>query len=473
MDSYDVRFWDTRKISDNGSGGRYRVRWAVDDREHCKSFRNKTLADGFLDSLKDAARSRRPFSQRTGLPAAETTQGEMITWYEHARRYAEAKWAGLAPVSRRSVAEALVTVTIALTAKEKGAPEGRALRQALFGWAFNPATREQVPPREIAAALSWVARASLPVAALDDPATVRLALGACARTLAGKPAAGSTQRRKRSVFYNALGYAVEQGHLAANPVDRIQWTAPAVAQSVDRRVVVSPAQARKLLAAVRGLSDRGAHLEAFYACLYYAALRPSEAVMLREADVYLPAKGWGRIVLAASASRAGRSWTDHGTARQERGLKHRAEHETRTIPIPPELVRLLRAHIKRYGTTPDGRVFQTGRGGIIQDSAYGAVWADARKSALTEAQFQSPLGRRPYDLRHAAVSLWLNSGVPATEIARRAGHGVAVLLKIYAHCIDGQADAANRRITDALGAQDTQPESEPGDEGESDSEQAS
>jgi hypothetical protein len=31
------------------------------------------------------------------------------------------------------------------------------------------------------------------------------------------------------------------------------------------------------------------------------------------------------------------------------------------------------------------------------------------------------------------VSLWLNSGVPATEVA----HRVAVLLKIYAHCIDG------------------------------------
>ncbi len=28
------------------------------------------------------------------------------------------------------------------------------------------------------------------------------------------------------------------------------------------------------------------------------------------------------------------------------------------------------------------------------------------------------------------VQLWLNSGVPATEVARRAGHGVAVLLKI-------------------------------------------
>ena len=471
MDSYDVRFWDIKKLG-TGSGARYRARWAVDGREHCKSFKARPLAEGFLTGLKDAVRERRPLNPRTGLPDAEITEGEMTTWYKHARAYTEAKWAHLAPVSRRSVAEALVTVTIALTAKEKGAPEPKVLRRALFAWAFNPATRDTSPPPEIAAALDWAARASLPVAELEDTATVRLALGACARTLTGKAAAGSTQRRKRSVFYNALGYAVEQGHLPANPVDRVQWTTPAVAQSVDRRVVVSPSQARTLLAAVRGLSDRGQHLEAFYACLYYAALRPSEAVMLRETDLYLPAKGWGRIDLAASASRAGRAWTDHGTARQERGLKHRADNETRTIPIPPELVRLLRAHIKKYGTTPDGRVFQTTRGGIIQDSAYSAVWAEARKAALTEAQCRSPLGRRPYDLRHAAVSLWLNSGVPATEVARRAGHGVAVLLKIYAHCIDGQADAANQRIADALGTTESDSEPGPGDEGDDDSEQA-
>lgn len=56
---------------------------------------------------------------------------------------------------------------------------------------------------------------------------------------------------------------------------------------------------------------------------------------------------------------------------------------------------------------------------------------------------------------------------------RRAGHGVAVVLKIYTHCIDGQADAANQRIADALGAQDTRRESEAGDEGGDDVEQAS
>jgi hypothetical protein len=70
-------------------------------------------------------------------------------------------------------------------------------------------------------------------------------------------------------------------------------------------------------------------------------------------------------------------------------------------------------------------------------------------------------------------SAWLNSGVPATEVARRAGHGVAVLPKIYAHCIDGQADAANKRITGALGAQDIRPESESGEEEGDDGAQAS
>ena len=55
-------------------------------------------------------------------------------------------------------------------------------------------------------------------------------------------------------------------------------------------------------------------------------------------------------------------------------------------------------------------------------------------------------GLAPHELR-----VPLNSGVPATEVARRAGHGVAVLLKICARCTDGQADAANQRIADALG----------------------
>jgi len=117
-------------------------------------------------------------------------------------------------------------------------------------------------------------------------------------------------------------------------------------------------------------------------------------------------------------------------------------------------VRVVRETVTLAGRAERARVARA----FVQDSGYNEVWAEARRQALTPAQYRSPLGRRPYDLRHAAVSLWLNSGVPATEVARRAGHGVAVLLKIYAHGIDGQANAANQRITDALGAGDIQPD---------------
>jgi hypothetical protein len=451
MNSYDVKFWEPRKIGDTARG-RWRVRWLVAGAEHCQSFAVKPLADGFLAELREAARAGRPFHTADGLPVTATPAGSAgpVSWYQHARAYAELKWDGLAPTSRRSAAEALTTVTIALTGSG-GAPDPAVLRRALFAWAFNPGTRNLTPPRDIASALDWIAAASVQVPALEDPAVTRQALAACARTITGKPAAATTQRRKRAVFSGACGYAVELGLLPANPVAKVSWHAPDVAQTVDRRVVAGPALAGSLLAAAGSISGRGQHLKAFYGCVYYAYLRPSEAVMLTETACHLPSRGWGRIDLAVSAARAGRDWTDDGTARQARGLKHRAQDETRSIPIPPVLVQLLRAHLKKYGTGPGGRVFQTARGGIIQDSAYTAVWQAARQTALTPAQHASPLAGRVYDLRHAGVSLALNAGVPATEVARRAGHSVAVLLKIYAHCIDGQADAANKRIGDALG----------------------
>jgi hypothetical protein len=45
----------------------------------------------------------------------------------------------------------------------------------------------------------------------------------------------------------------------------------------------------------------------------------------------------------------------------------------------------------------------------------------------------------------------LNAGVPAPTVARRAGHSVEVLLRVYANCIDGDEEVANQRISGALG----------------------
>ena len=159
----------------------------------------------------------------------------------------------------------------------------------------------------------------------------------------------------------------------------------------------------------------------------------------------------GRITLAETAPRSGRAWTDDGKPHERRGLKHRARNDTRPVAAPPQLVALLHHHITEYGMAPDGRLFRGLHGGPLSESVYDRWWKLSRVAVLTPAQAASPLAKRPYDLRHAAASLWLNAGVPATEVARRLGHSVAVLLRVYANCIDGGDASSNERIEGALG----------------------
>ncbi|GAA3410121.1 hypothetical protein GCM10018952_13370 [Streptosporangium vulgare] len=88
------------------------------------------------------------------------------------------------------------------------------------------------------------------------------------------------------------------------------------------------------------------------------------------------------------------------------------------------------------GPSTDGRLFRTRTGGLISGSAHAKVWKEARIYAFTPDQVALPLAGRPYDLRHAAVSLWLKAGVHTPEVAERGSHGVDVMLKVYAKCID-------------------------------------
>jgi integrase len=232
-------------------------------------------------------------------------------------------------------------------------------------------------------------------------------------------------------------------------MDFVQWSAPKNDEEIDRRVVVNPAQARLLLTAVAKKDPR---LEAFFGCMYFAALRPAEMLHLRLDDCDLPESGWGSLHLTGSTQRAGQEWSDSGEVMEDRALKHRATSATRIVPAAPELVRLLRQHIDEYGAAADGRLFvrRYYQHGPVSKETYSRVWRQARAMVLTESQQRSPLAKVPYHLRHAAVSLWLNAGVPATQVAEWAGHSVNVLLKVYAKCIDGQDEAARSRIEAAL-----------------------
>jgi len=103
------------------------------------------------------------------------------------------------------------------------------------------------------------------------------------------------------VLSSVLGLAVDEGLLDANPLARSRWTAPDAVHTVDPDVVINHQQAQALLAAVAAQGQMGRHLVAFYGCMYYAALRPSETVPLGRQALRLPAAGWGEFRLRESA----------------------------------------------------------------------------------------------------------------------------------------------------------------------------
>ena len=118
------------------------------------------------------------------------------------------------------------------------------------------------------------------------------------------------------------------------------------------------------------------------------------------------------------------------------------------MPCHPILTRYLLAHLREFGTGPDGRLFRGERGGDLSESVYSRVWAQARALALPPALARTPIARRAYDLRHACLSSWLNGGVEQTQVAQWAGNSVKVLMETYAKCIHGH-DQINRKRMDA------------------------
>ncbi|MGO8883260.1 MAG: tyrosine-type recombinase/integrase [Streptosporangiaceae bacterium] len=336
------------------------------------------------------------------------------------------------------------------------------IRAALRAWAFRDRPRGQLKPADdIAGVVRWLETATIPVGDLARPGTgaarTRALLDRISKKKDGTAAAANTANRKRAVIASVMQYAVETGALAENPLKSVKWTRPRTLKTVDPRTVINADQARRLLAAVAQQNQRGERMVAFFGCMYYAALRPEEVIDLRPGNLAsLPESGWGELILTTSEPRSGSQWTDDGQPRQRRELKHRAPGEVRTMPVHPELVRLLREHIARYPAGAGGRIFTGPRGGIFTDRSYLGIFHKARAAAFAPAEAASLLARRPYDLRHAAVSTWLNAGVPAPQVAEWAGHSVDVLLRVYAKCITGQQEDAKRRIEEATRPRESQ-----------------
>lgn len=213
--------------------------------------------------------------------------------------------------------------------------------------------------------------------------------------------------------------------------------------------------------------------------------RAAEA-LLSSAATYAGIVVWQRFV-ARRAERPTRSKNDlQETGGKVSGTEWTAEVVQRTTDLPQDLPKLMRGanfRLLRVGFElfhDDGALALTGHdesggaqnvqsllqrgtnvalndirgaksGEPLHPAVYTTAWQQVRKVGLSPEQQAWPFAADPYSLRHAAVSTWLAAGLSPVEVAERAGHSVAVLLKVYAAVLDGQQETSNQKIGDLLG----------------------
>jgi integrase len=199
--------------------------------------------------------------------------------------------------------------------------------------------------------------------------------------------------------------------------------------AVPVRDLPDPTRMAKVLEAIPSHQPASRMYRVMTAVAYYAGLRPSEVVMLRAKALELPEAGWGRIHV-----------TEADVAFDEPG-----EPKTgpRSLPIPPQLVDILRRWIDEHAFVAGDLLFRTRNG--LQPRA--SNWSRALHRALRECDCP-PM--RIYDCRHAAATTWLRSGVPLAEVAKRMGHSVETLVSTYVGALSGDEALANERIEAAL-----------------------
>ncbi|MEU1477067.1 site-specific integrase [Streptomyces sp. NPDC005760] len=429
----------------------YTVRWVVAGKRWREPFDTVALAEGFRSELIQATGKGEAFVIATGLPVSHRSKSAAMSWYTFAVQYVDARWSQLGGNSRKNTAKTLTAATIALLRTRPAQFDAMAVRTALREWAFNSGRRPDAP-RDVVTILRWVERNSLPVSVWEDPEKVDDVLRAIDARLDGKQAAAWSRKRHRRILNVVMKHAIRRRILRTNPLPKGKevTTATRTSNAVDKRSLMNSEQAAALLDWIRRRPRGGKRLHAFFATLYYCGPRPEEAVAMRVRDVRLPDVDaddqWCELTIHTATPEVGKQWTDTGEIHERRDLKGRAEGDTRSVPGHPALTRILRQHIEDEGLRPGELLFQGENGGILAGSVIRRAWRSARQAVLAPHVFDSPTGKRVYDIRHTRLTKWLNDGIPPAQVAEWAGNSVPVLLATYARCVDGQLPDLKKRL---------------------------
>jgi integrase len=274
------------------------------------------------------------------------------------------------------------------------------------------------------------------------------------RTMEAPPAAASSSRRKKvelsqntikgvlamlSAMFQA---AVDEDQMAFNPVRQLGTNQrKAKAKPQRRMVIVEPHEIPNLISA----AAEGPH---YFGVMVFAALfsgmRLGELQGLRWDDVHIHGQNKAKPYIVVHGQLLRQKDEDTGTTVfEQRGLKSKHDHITRTLRIP----RQLGDHLRRWRaasprSTGQDFVFVSAAGSPPSDSTIRSNFYRARKAAgLNPAM-------RFHDMRDTHASMLIRDGRPITEIAVRLGHtkkdgspNPATTLAHYSHLFDAATSA--------------------------------
>lgn len=426
----------------NGRGG-WIVRWRVDGKGHSRTWPNKTQAKRGERELHAAVDRGETFDGGTGYPSSWDDSGA-LTVAEYAIGWFARNLDGWSPKSRDVHRQSLMHVLVACTDTQPG----DRLDQVRL-WISDQCSPEGLRTGgvDLERAGEWLGIHSMPLTAVT-PAELRdRILPALATNLDGSQAKPSTLSKRRSTLSALLGDAYSDGLIEANPMTGMRRTGTSKAESseVDVRSIPDPATMRLFICAVAAAAPSARRQVAYLAFTLYTGARPGEVSALRTDDLALPNDGsWGEAVMSGSHTEAtGRS----GTRRSERGLKARSTGTTRVVPLPPELVDLLRLHMQLWSPT-GGHVFRNSEGGLLSKNQTRLI-SQARERL-------GWVGTHPYaDVthytgRHVYISSLIRAGVDVTEIADIVGNSPQVIWTTYAGVFASMRHETLPRIAAAL-----------------------
>ena len=225
-------------------------------------------------------------------------------------------------------------------------------------------------------------------------------------------------RRIRLTLKMALDEAVRMRRVGRNVAAEVR--APKLhSPEMD---VLTVEQVKALIRAARG--DR---LECAYVLAATCGLRQGEVLALRYEDIDFD-KGTLRVCR---------------TVWKNRVYPPKTRNSIRTLKLPEIALEALIRHRQRNGGS--GWLFATRNGNPVDASNFiHRPW----KRVLRKANL--PETTRFHSLRHGAVSIMLNRGVPVPVVSRYVGHAnPAITMQVYAHVLEG-TDAAASAMDDLL-----------------------